>query len=439
MKALFKASAFALLLLYFNCSKDVNEPIDPPNNDIPLITSISPTSGPKETLVTIFGENFGTNITDVQVRFNGVLAIVQTVSETEITTLVPNGANTGIVSIIIDGAMADGPIFTYEISQTTVSTLAGSIDGYTDATGDNAAFSSPWGITRSSNGDLYVADRANHVIRKVTSSGVVTTIAGNGVAGFADGTGTSAQFNSPFGIAVDRDDNLYVADYNNHRIRKIATNGTVSTLAGNGTPDLINDTGTSAAFNGPLDLAVDDSGNVYVSDEQNNVIRRITPEGIVTTYAGSGIGGDLDGSATEAQFNEPDGIAVDTNGNVYVADAFNHKIKKITPSGDVTTLAGSGTPGAIDGSGSAAQFNTPTGLYVDANDNILVAGNFTHKIRQVSPSGIVTTLSGGTAGDMDGDIALATFNRPSDIVIDANFTMYVTERGNHKIRVISQD
>ena len=406
----------------------------------PNINSINPTSGPKATVVTITGVNFGSDISTTQVRFNGVSGTVVTVSETEITATVPAGAYTGNVTVIIDGTMAnDGPIFTYEISETTVSTLAGSISGYIDGIGISAAFSSPWGIVRASNGDLYIADRGNHVIRKVTPDGDVTTFAGSGTAGFADGAGLSAQFNTPYGIDIDSDGNLYVADYSNHRIRKITPSGDVSTLAGSGSADYIDDVGSAAAFNGPLDLAVDTAGNVYVSDEQNNIIRQVAPDGTVTTFAGTGASGDLDGIASEAQFRNPDGIAVDLDGNVLIGDAGNHKIRKITPSGDVSTLAGSGTPGDMDGTGAAAQFNTPTGLFTDGDGNIYVAGNFTHKIRKVTPSGDVTTFGGSTAGDLDGDISVATFNRPADIVLDSNGNMYISERGNHRIRVVIQD
>jgi len=438
MKLILKASVFSLLFLCFNCSKDENEPIDPGTQN-PSISAINPTSGPKNTLVTISGTNFGTDLSAIQVTFNGTSAAVQTVTETEITATVPAGAYTGIVSVTASGTAVNGPVFTYLISDISVSTLAGSIEGYTDASGASAAFNAPWGLARNSNGDIYVADRTNHVIRKVTSSGIVSTFAGTGTAGFADGPGASAQFDAPFGIDIDNNGTLYVADYNNQRIRKITPDGTVSTLAGNGSQGFDNGSGSLATFNGPLDLVVDQAGNVFVSDEQNDVIRLITSEGIVSTFAGSGIPGDMDGIATEARFTEPDGIAIDSNGNIYVADASNHKIKKITPNGDVSTLAGNGTPGAIDGTGSAAQFNTPTGLHIDADNNILVSGNFTHKIRQVSPTGIVTTIGGGTLGDMDGDITEATFDRPSDIVIGNNNTIYVSERGNHKIRKITQE
>jgi len=384
MKLILKASVFSFLLLCFNCSKDEND-------------------------------------------------------DTEIMATVPAGAYTGTVSIVSNGTTVTGPIFTYIISDRTVSTLAGSTEGYIDGIGNNAAFNAPWGLARNAIGELYIADRANHVIRKVTPDGTVSTFAGNGSAGFADGNGTSAQFNSPFGIDIDRDGNIYVADYDNHRIRKITPDGLVSTLAGNGNQGFDNGFGTLASFNSPLDLVVDNAGNVYVSDEQNDVIRHIAPDGFVSTFAGSGIPGDMDGPATDARFTEPDGIAIDTNGNVYVADASNHKIKKIDIDGVVTTIAGSGLPGNADGTGSSAQFDTPSGLDIDLDNNILVSGNFTHKIRLVSPSGEVSTIGGGSMGDMDGDISEATFNRPSDIIIDDNRTIYITERGNHKIRMITQE
>jgi glucose/arabinose dehydrogenase len=437
MKLFIKASIFSLMLVFFNCTKDENKTDD--EDTSPSISAINPTSGPRDTVITISGVNFGTDVSATQVLFNGVSGTVQTVSETEITATVLSGSSTGVVTVIIDGISADGPVFTYEISERIVSTLAGSTEGFTNGAGDAAQFASPWGIARASNGDLYIADRGNHVIRKVTAGGTTTTFAGSGTAGFADGNGNSAQFDTPYGIDIDNDGNLYVADRENHRIRKITPSGVVSTLAGSGAADYIDDIGIAAAFNTPLDLAVDTNGNVFVSDESNHVIRKITPDGTVTTFAGTGVPGDVDGTAIEARFNQPDGIAVGQDGSVYIGDAFNHKIRKISPTGDVTTLAGSGTPGDMDGTGAAAQFNTPTGLFTDGDGNVYVAGNFTHKIRKVTSNGTVTTFAGSTLGDLDGDVSEATFSRPSDLVIDNNGTFYITERGNHRIRVITQD
>ena len=269
-----------------------------------------------------------------------------------------------------------------------VSTLAGSTSGYTDGTGTSAKFFNPIGVAVDGAGNVYVADLYNHRIRKITASGVVSTLAGSGTSGYTDGTGTSAQFKYPSGVAVDGAGNVYVADRVNHRIRKITTSGVVSTLAGSGTSGYTDGTGTSAQFKSPRGVAVDGAGNVYVADQENHRIRKITASGVVSTLAGSTYG-YADGTGTSAKFDSPIGVAVDGAGNVYVADQDNHRIRKITTSGVVSTLAGS-THGYTDGTGTSAQFKYPTGVAVDGAGNVYVADQYNHRIRKI-------TLSAGSA------------------------------------------
>ena len=233
-----------------------------------------------------------------------------------------------------------------------VSTFAGSgTEGSDDGQGTTASFKSPWDVTVDSSGNVYVGDWYNQMIRKIDSSGNVITLAGSGNQGFTDGQGTAASFNGPIGVAVDSSGNVYVADINNHLIRKIDSLGNVTTLAGSGTQDSDDGVGTSASFKFPRDVAVDSSGNVYVADTGNHLIRRIDSTGNVTTLAGSGTSGSVDGEGTAASFNKPMGVAVDSSGNVYVADSLNHLIRRIDSSGNVTTLAGSGTSGSAKGQG----------------------------------------------------------------------------------------
>ena len=222
-------------------------------------------------------------------------------------------------------------------------------------------------------GNVLVADSDHHRIRKISPNGVVTTLAGSGEEDFADGIGTAASFSSPCGVAVDGDGNVLVADYGNHRIRKISPNGVVTTLAGSGEGDFADGIGAAASFSSPFGVAVDGDGNVLVADSMNHRIRKISPNGVVTTLAGSGEGDFADGIGTAASFNSPCGVAVDGDGNVLVADSMNHRIRKISPNGVVTTLAGSGEGDFADGIGTAASFSSPHGVAVDGDGNVLVA------------------------------------------------------------------
>jgi sugar lactone lactonase YvrE len=321
----------------------------------------------------------------------------------------------------------------------TVSTFAGSgTAGSTDATGTAASFSNPRAVAVDASGNVYVADFINHKIRKITPAGVVSTFAGSGFTGSTDGTGTAASFRNPSGVAVDASGNVYVADYGNHKIRKITPSGVVSTFAGSGTQGSADATGTAASFNAPFGLAVDASGNIYVADTGNHKIRKITPAGVVSTLAGSGSYGSTDGTGTAAIFAFPNGVALDASGNVYVADTNNNKIRKITSAGVVSTFAGSGTQGSIDGTGTAASFDYPTGVAVDASGNVYVADTFNNKIRKITPAGVVSTLAGsGAQGSTDATGTAASFHYPAGVAVDAAGNVYVADYNNHKIRKIT--
>jgi hypothetical protein len=317
--------------------------------------------------------------------------------------------------------------------------------GNADGTGSAARFNRAGSVAVDSAGNTYVADTGSSTIRKITPSGVVTTLAGApGITGSTDGTGTAARFFRPVGIAVDGSDIIYVADTGNNTIRKITIGGVVSTLAGTpGTSGYLDGTGGAAQFIAPKALAVDGAGNVFVSDSGNNVIRRITPSGVVTTPAGTGMlpsAGSADGTGSAARFDAPHDTAVDSAGNVYVADAFNNTIRKITSSGVVTTLAGSaGIRGGADGTGSAARFNAPNGLTVDTSGNIYVADTTNCAIRKITPAGVVTTVAGspGVIGSADGTGSAATFRTPGAVAVDSAGNLYVADTGNYTIRKIT--
>jgi len=316
----------------------------------------------------------------------------------------------------------------------TWSNLAGNgTAGSADGAAGTARLSSPKGLAINVSGNITVADSANHKIRKISPAGVVTTLAGNGTAGSLDGTGTGAEFSSPGGVTVDISGNVYVADTNNHAIRKVTAAGVVTTMAGNSTTSGVTDgTETAAQFYSPGGVALDASGNIYVADSGNNLIRRVSPLGVVTTIAGSGTAGTADGTGTAAQFNNPTGIAVDSSGNFIIADTGSHTIRKMTPAGVVTTIAGlAGFSGSQDGV--IPLFNRPQGVATDAAGNIYVADSSNHTLRKISASGQTTTIGGSAlvSGSAEGT-TLARFNAPVGIAVDAYGNLRVSD-ANHRI------
>ena len=333
-----------------------------------------------------------------------------------------------------------------EVNPVGVTTLAGfpGESGFADGTGRAALFNSPGAVRTDLAGNIYIADNANNAIRKITPEGAVTTVVGmSGTAGSQDGPVSSAQLNDPSGVAVDAAGNIYIADGGNYTIRKISQ-GVVSTLAGAaGTAGSTDGSGGSARFEQPQNIAVAASGNLYVPDGSGDTIRKITPEGVVSTLAGTaGNSGYLDGTGGTAQFNSPEGIAVDSSENVYVADTGNNAIRKVTPSGVVTTLAGSasGQAGFSDGVENAALFNEPTGVAVDSAGNLFVADSNNDTIREVTPSLSVTTLAGsaGLQGSADGLGPDARFYTPADVAVDSGGIVYVADNVNNTLRRIQQ-
>lgn len=400
------------------------------------LTGISPADGIKGTEVTITGNSFGTNPSVVEVYFNGKEAVVNSVTNTQIKAIVPPRAYTGNVTVKINGSTLNGLIFTYIISDVHVSTFAGSTIGYNDAPGTTAQFNTPAAVAFAADGTMYVADRANHKIRTISPQGIVNTLAGS-VAGYADGAGANAKFNVPIGLVVGTDGNIYVSDLSNNKIRKVTPQGVVTTLAGS-TEGSEDGTGANAKFSMPFGITTAPDGSLYVADLGNSRIRKITLGGNVTTFAGS-VSGDIDNVGTLARFRSPSGIVYGTDGNLYVADNQNHKIRKIQPDGKVTTLAGNGIAGTANGVNTNAQFNFPHSITMSADGYLYVSDLYNHRIRKISLAGVVKTLAGEFQGFMDGDAEDASFNEPNGLAVFPDGTIYVADFNNHKIRKITQE
>jgi sugar lactone lactonase YvrE len=325
-----------------------------------------------------------------------------------------------------------------------VMTLAGQpgVPGQADGSAADALFNSPMGLSVDAAGNTYVADTGNHVIRRITPGGVVSSLAGlAGNPGSADGQGIDGRFNSPMGLAVDSSGSVYVADQANSTIRKITPYGVVTTLAGlAGVTGAADGFAGDARFNHPAGLAVDCAGTVYVADTGNNTIRIVSPEGAVSTVAGSyGNAGIGDGAGSSARFSSPFGIAVDIDGTIYVADQGNSTIRKVSHDGIVTTFAGTaGSTGGSDGLGAKARFNHPAGLAIDLAGTVYVSDRDDSTIRSISPAGVVSTLAGssGTKGIADGAANSALLSNPTAVAVDALGMVYVADTAGNTIRVI---
>lgn len=290
-----------------------------------------------------------------------------------------------------------------------------------------ARFKYPYGVAVDTTGNLFVADAGNNEVREITPKGSVTTL-----------DGVSAGLEQPVSAAVDLYDNVYVGSSN--EILQIASDRSVTDIAGSDDSGSVNANGATASFSSPAGIAMDTSGNLYVADTDNNEIRKITPSGDVSTFAGSTKAGSADGVGTQASFNWPFGIAIDSSNNLYVSDYGNSEIRKITPSGTVSTLAGSKQKGDADGNGTVATFNLPAGIAIDSNDNLYVADRGNNQIRKISTTGlvIVGTLAGsGKSGSADGTGAGASFNSPFGVAVDGNGTVYVADTSNNEIRQIT--
>jgi hypothetical protein len=340
---------------------------------------------------------------------------------------------------------------TRDLLAPTISTIAG--NGTAGFGGDggpapSATLHNPADVAVDAGGDVFLADSANNRIRKLTPAGTISTLAGNGTAGFSGdgGPATSAALNSPFGVAVDAGGDVFLADYRNQRLRKVTPAGTISTFAGNGTQGFSGDGGpaTGAQLNGPFGVAVDAGGDVFLAESGNQRIRKVTPAGTISTIAGNGTQGFSGdgGPATRAQLFNPEGIAVDASGDIFIADSGNNRLRKVTPAGAISTFAGTGTQGFSGDGGPAtsAALNNPFGVAVDAGGDVFLGDSGNNRIREVTPAGTISTLAGngtfGFSGD-GGPATSAALAGPIGVAVDASGNVFIADTSNNRIRFVT--
>ena len=298
-----------------------------------------------------------------------------------------------------------------------------------------ASLSGPTGLVADASGTLYFTDASTSRIRAVSTSGTISGLVTGWGPGYAEGTGTAAIFNWPQAITIGPGGYLYISDTSNFKIRELST-AFVSRLVAGSTQG---DANTLNQFNVARGIVYSPQANaLFVANSQSHQIKKVTTTGTVSYFAGSGTGGWLDANGTTAKFNYPEGLAIDSSGNIYVADTQNHRIRKIDTSGQVTTIAGTGTAGNTDGSAlTVAQFKSPGALTVGSDGSVYVADTGNNSIRKIS-GGNVTTIAGtGTAGFADGSGTSAQFSSPNGITIASDGKLYVADTSNNRIRVIT--
>lgn len=328
----------------------------------------------------------------------------------------------------------DEAIYPEPVEPIQVTTFAGSTLGDAVGTAVISKFNVPGSLAIDSQGNIFVADARNHKIKKITPAGIVTVFAGSS-AGDVDATGSAAKFNNPGGIVIDIFGTLYVCDTYNNKIKKISPAGVVTTLAGSTQGDA-DGMGAAAKFYYPSSICIYGNGDLYVSDTYNHKVKKVNQAGSVSTLAGGATYGDVNGTGTAAKFSFPNGIVVNASGDLFVADYDNDKVKKITLAGVVTTFVGS-TRGDENGTESAAKLADPFGLTIDNLGNMYLSDYGNHKIKKITPAGVVTTIAGSTQGYADGGASKAKFDNPLGLVVATNGTLYVGELNNHNIRKIA--
>lgn len=447
IRSITASCCWLLSVVLFSACQKRDTPVSPPITSI-SITSISPTSGSYGDEALIYGSFTDTTVSHYLVLFGGVKGKISYVGSNRISVQVPKGAKSGAVSVSINGVAVSSGValnFAYFPSG-TVTTIAGTgVWGATDGPANTAQFGNNAALACDNQGNLYICDVQDSRIRKLSSNGMVSTVAGSSpfdpqypTGGYMDGTGASALFKDPRGIIVDATGNLYIADAGNNRIRKITPDNTVSTLAGNGISGYKDGDAQTAEFYNPYGIVLDQRGNLFVGDQKNSRIRKITASGVVSTFSGSGVAGNTDGFANSAQINVQNApMCTDANGNIYfaqwVSDAISqtasYVIRKVTPAGDVSTYHQQ-IPIVYDFNGKQISGGV-WGIAIDAQNNIYVANDYS--ISRITPGGAVSIIAGSTSGSdfqtKDGFGREASFKGLNGLCIDGSGVLYASDYG----------
>ena len=430
------ASQLTVVVPHYAVSGIINIKVGSASYTTPDEFLVSPTFYPLSAAVgypvNIYGNGFSTTASENLVRFNGTVAKVIAATEHQLTVLVPQYATPGAIVVTSNKATAPSLVNFTPAPTGTVSTLAGSGSaGAVDDIGIAASFNQPYGICADSLGNIYVADFGNNKIRKISSAGVVTTFAGNGNSPDMDGPLLSAAIYGPSGVAIVNGDTnrIYVTENLGNRIRFVS-NDSVSTLVNSNIPSTI--------YAQPMGLSIDTGGNLFFTNIGYSDVVQIPPSQMLNVIAAPV--SPVQGYNVQiiAPLSQPSGTVLDKEGNLYIADLANNVISKITSSGTFSIFAGDSTMGFADGPGTSARFSHPTSLTIDANDNLYVVDQGNNAIRRITPDGYVTTVAGtpGQSVSTDGAGILAGFNSPFGITIDLSGVLYVSEAGGNKIRKI---
>jgi hypothetical protein len=426
------------------------------DNPAPNLTSLTPSRtevGSAAFRLAVYGANF---VPGAVVRWNGADRTTTFVTSGHLTASIPDSdvAAAGVAQVIVwnpapGGGASNSLNFTVSLTPTTpapviVGVAGTGITGYSGDGGPGiyAALSQPSGLAVDSAGNLYVADKGNNRVRKITPSGVVSTVAGGGTGALGDGgPATAARLSSPTAVAVDSAGNLYIADQGYHRVRKVTAAGIISTFAGTGTAGFSGDGGqaASAQLNSPSGLAVDPAGNIFIADTFNHRVRMVALNGTITTVAGTGVAGYFGdgGPAANSPLNGPRGLAFDGAGNLYIADCNNDRVRRVDLAGIISTFAGGGSPLGDGGPATSASLDAPSAVAVDPAGNVYIADRDNHRIRKVTPNGIISTVAGtgtlGYSGD-GGQGTVAQLGFPEGVAVDSSGNVYLADTAHDRVR-----